>query len=452
MDTIAAVATPRGEGALGIVRISGPLSSAVLDGVVPGTKATSQPGRMLHGLARDPASGAVIDEVMCFFAQGPRTATGEDVAEVHGHGGTIVLASILGAAIASGARPAQPGEFTYRAFRNGRIDLAQAEAVMTLIGAGSDRAARAAIQQLAGGLGARLGSEYEALTTIAANLEAGLDFPEEDLPVDETSRLADALQPVVDKLTRARDSFLLGDRLTRGAVVAICGPANAGKSSVLNRLIGEERAIVDEEPGTTRDVVEASWEIAGIPVRLLDTAGLRETETGVERRGIAKSFEALESADLVLLVLDGTSGSADRDEVDSLIDASGDTDMLLVLNKADLPTWEDRASGKTSLLRRIALSALDGTGRADLTEAMSDLLGARQDHQEVLLTTARQHAAVAGAVKHAARAMARLRRRSEPELAATDLRWARESLASLWGRNATDEMLDALFASFCLGK
>ena len=454
-DTIAAVATARGPAALGIVRISGPGAGKVLEGVVPCTNCLSEHRKMLHGLARDPVSGAVLDEVLCFFSPGPRTATGEDVAEIHGHGGVLVLKTLLDAAIEAGARAANPGEFTFRAFSNGKIDLTQAEAVMTLIGARSNRAARAALKQLAGGLGSRLGRILDDLTGVAAEIEAALDFPDEDLPAMEMEKLSARLVPMGDELARAAESFGLGSKLIQGATVAIVGPANAGKSSLLNRIAGENRALVDSDPGTTRDVVEAATEIGGMPLRFLDTAGLRSPAGLLEKRGMEMTADAAAGADLLLIVVDGAArGSFEESAIEELVDLRGvsDVDAIVVLNKNDLPTWRDEVPAALSTMDRVAVSALNGDGISDLRDAVEKMLGSGQGENEVLLITARQHSAVSTCEKHVKRAVGILDRGADLELAATDLRWARESLASLWGRNATDEVVEAIFSSFCLGK
>ncbi len=454
-DTIAAVATARGPAALGIVRISGPGAGEVLEGVVPGTDCLSEHRKMFHGLARDSVSGVVLDEVLCFFSPGPRTATGEDVAEIHGHGGVLVMKTLLDAAIEAGARAANPGEFTSRAFSNGKIDLTQAEAVMTLIGARSDRAVRAALRQLAGGLGSSLGRILDDLTGVAARIEAGLDFPDEDLPAMEIEKLSAKLVPLGDELARAAESFKLGSKLAHGASVAIVGPANAGKSSLLNRLVGENRVLVDSDPGTTRDVVEATAEIGGVPLRFLDTAGLRSHAGLLEKRGMEMTAAAAAGADLLLIVIDGaTPGSSDETALGDLVDLRGmtDADAIVVLNKNDLPTWREEAPAALAQLNRVAVSALNGDGISDLRSAVEKMLVSGQGESEVLLTTARQHAAVSTCEKHVKRAVGILDRGADLELAATDLRWARESLASLWGRNATDEVIEAIFSNFCLGK
>jgi tRNA modification GTPase len=454
-DTIAAVATGAQAAALGIVRISGPEAARVLAAVVPDARAAEHPRRMCHGRAVDPRTGRHLDDVLCFFAPGPGTATGEDAAEIHGHGGPLVMRALLAASLAAGARAAEPGEFTYRAFCSGRIDLTQAEAVMGLIAARSERAARAALRQLEGGLAARLEADYRALTQTAAALEAGLDFPDEDLPPAAASSLADELDAISDSLGRLADSFASGERLTSGAVVALAGPANAGKSSLLNRLAGAERAIVDTEPGTTRDVVEIEIVLNGVPVRVSDTAGLRPSPDRLEDKGIEKAIAAARAADLVVIVLDGSEADTVSSEIERLIGDGGarSRPAIAAINKCDLPGWrEDRVPGHLASYRHIRVSALTGEGCDELARAIGATLAGDEDPNEIVLTTARQHAAVSAAALGARDAAGRLRRGSLPELAAADLRFARDALASLAGRAADTDVLDALFSSFCLGK
>jgi tRNA modification GTPase len=450
-DTIAAIATAAGSAALGIVRISGPRALAVLEAVVPNAPFSGKPRRVLKGCACDPRSGDAIDEVLCFFCPGPKTATGEDIAEIHGHGGRIVMNQILAAAIQAGASAAEPGEFTYRAFRNGRMDLTQAEAVMGLIGARSTRAARVALSQLEGGLGRSLETEFEALIDVSAQVEAQLDFPDEDLPVEEAEEIARRLDEIASKLKRASDSFEVGSRLSEGARVAIVGPPNAGKSSLLNRLAGQDKALVDSEPGTTRDVVEARGEAVGIPIVFSDTAGLRSGADRVERRGIEKAMDTAAAADLVVVVLDGATEPKER-QIE--LAAPEHPRMLVAVNKTDLPGWSDWTEPPSGLenVERVHTSALTGEGMENLTKAIARSLGDVDEEDAPMLTTARQHAAVAVCVEHMERAAGLIRRGSDQELAALELRIARDSLASLWGRSATEDVLDAVFSKFCIGK
>ncbi len=450
-DTIAAVATASGPAALGIVRISGPHAGAVLDAIVPGARATSKPRRVLSSTAENPRSGVPIDSVLCFFCPAPRTATGEDTAEVHAHGGPLVLKQLLAAALQAGATAAEPGEFTYRAFRNGRIDLTQAEAVMSMIGARSERAASVAFNQLSGELGRSLSTELDAIIAVSAQVEAGLDFPDEDLPIEAATEMAKRLEQSVARLAGLRDTFALGSRLTEGARVAIIGPPNAGKSSLLNRLVGEDRALVDPEPGTTRDVVEARGETGGIPLVFSDTAGLRSDAGRVERRGIEKTINTAKGADMLIVVLDGAAPRG-GDIADLAVPTHDRT--LVVINKMDLPEWRDTINfpGGLATAPRVAISALTGQGIDVLLAKAAKMLGDRDAEDLEVLTTARQHAAVSACAEHLEKACRLLGQGSDPELAAADLRWARENLATLWGREATEEMLAAVFARFCIGK
>jgi tRNA modification GTPase len=423
----------------------------VLGALIPGTRAVSRPRQVSHGRARHPTTEETIDEVLCFFSPGPRTATGEDVAEIHGHGGPLVMQRLLDAVLIAGARPADPGEFTARAFRNGRLDLTQAEAVMNLIGARSERAARTAVANLRGAVARRLGSELDRLTEIAALVEAGLDFPDEDLPPAETDRLVAVLRQVAEGLASAERTYALGSRLIDGARVAIVGPTNAGKSSLLNRLVDEERALVDHEPGTTRDVVEGHAEIDGIPIVYLDTAGLRGSPDRVETRGIERSREAAASADLLLIVIDGAEPTDPSTELEALL--SGSTlPAIAALNKKDLPAWSGHRTRSVRRFDVVEISALTGEGLDELKTAIGEALGASDQEGEPLLVTARQHAAVRTALDRTRRAIEALTGERSIEIAAIDLREARIALAGLWGRDATEEVIDAIFSTFCLGK
>ena len=452
-DTIAAIGTGRSPAALGIVRISGPESETILKTLL-GRKKPLPDRRVLAGIVRDPETGSPLDEVLCFFLKGPHTATGDDVVEIHGHGGPVVMGRLLSTVLGVGARPAEPGEFTYRAFANGRIDLTQAEAVMGLIGARSERAARVALGQMTGALGEALSKHFETLSAVAAHIEAGLDFPDEDLPAEMTSTLYHRLTGVVTALERLAASFGLGNRLTEGATIAIVGPANAGKSSLFNRLLREERAIVDSEPGTTRDVVTAHGEIGGIPVMYSDTAGLRETGSRVEQVGIEKSREAARSADVLLLVLDGTSPTleTDRSRFVSLLEKIS-CRRILVLNKMDLPSWRgERLEPEGFESERVAISAVSGQGMDALVSTMERLLAGEDQGETTMLTTARQHRAVVDTLAFVKRGASLLIEGGQPELVAAELKWAREVLAALLGKSATEEMLDVLFSEFCIGK
>lgn len=407
---------------------------------------------MLAGVIFDPATQEPLDESLYFFCAGPNTATGDDTAEIHGHGGPLVMARLLKAVLTAGARPAEPGEFTYRAFANGRIDLTQAEAVMGLIGARTTRAARVALNQMTGSLGDTLSSLFTELSSIAAHVEAGLDFPDEDLPLALVETLIHRLNNLAGELEMLASSFALGTKLTEGAKIAIVGPPNAGKSSLFNRFVNAERAIVDSDPGTTRDVVEAHGELAGIPVVFADTAGLRETGSRVEQVGIEKSRTAAVQADLVLLVLDGTSDDV-KNTCEVFVSMLGafDTRKLVVLNKMDLDGFnEATVVGADASCCRI--SAETGEGFDQLLAVMGRVLSGQEQQEMTILTTARQHRAVTEVLEFVNSGAALLKEGREPELVAAELKWARETMSALLGKSATEEMLGVLFSEFCIGK
>jgi len=446
-DTIAAIATAPGQAALGIIRISGPAACDLLQQVVQTSRHCLSPDTMAFGRVFDRTSGALVDEVMCFFRRGPRTATGEDVAEIHAHGGPLVLRDILARVCAAGARAALPGEFTSRAFFNGRMDLTRAEAVMALIGAKSEQAARVAARQLEGAIGKGLEDTYDALTDIRGQLEAGLDHPDEDLVGPSLETIALSLDNIRSTLERACQSFRRGTLLTRGARIVIAGPSNAGKSSLFNRLAGADRAIVDAEPGTTRDVVEAIGERNGIPLTFCDTAGLRGDAPRVEQQGIERAKQAAAAADILLLVMDGTAGTPPEDVLE-LARLFADR-SILIANKCDLPAFSP--PDMSPLPSPLCISARSGDGLVPLMGRIdallqSDIMG------DVVLTTGRQHDAVDDACRHTAAALALLLEKRDPELVALELRRAQEAFASLWGRHASTDVIDRIFSTFCLGK
>ena len=448
-DTIAAIGTASAPAALGIVRVSGPESAAILKKLTHRDLLPSR--RVLAGVVFDPITNEPLDEALFFYCAGPRTATGDDTAEIHGHGGPLVMARLLGAVLAAGARPAEPGEFTYRAFANGRIDLTQAEAVMGLIGARSIRAARVALEQMTGSLGEVVSSQFAELSSIAAHVEAGLDFPDEDLPLALVETLLRRLNRLIEALEQLVSSFALGTKLTEGAKIAIVGPPNAGKSSLFNRFLNAERAIVDRDPGTTRDVVESHGEIAGVPVIFADTAGLRETGSRVERVGIERSRTTAAQADLVLLVLDGT--SKDVKKTGEAFIAMLDTDhkqKVVVVNKRDLDGFTEVSFGDQAPCCH--LSAETGEGVDQLLELMGRALSGEEQQEMNILTTARQHQAISEALEFVKGGTSLLKEGREPELVAAELKWARETMSALLGKSATEEMLDMLFSEFCIGK
>lgn len=438
-DTIAAIATPAGSGGVGVVRVSGPAAAEVVARLIGRAAADLEDRRLVHGVARDPASGERLDEVLAVVMRAPRSYTGEDVGELHGHGGALNVARLYRAALAAGARPAEPGEFTRRAFENGRLDLPRAEAVAAVIGAASDRALRAAQAQLGGALGARVAAVRAGIVELLGEVEASIDFPEEDLdflPAEEVAARARAAEGGARGLAR---TYAVGRALREGIVVALVGAPNAGKSSLLNALCGEERALVAEEPGTTRDWVEARVVWDGIPVTLVDTAGDREADSALERRGVALGRARAAQADVVVRVLDA---SAPRGA------AGGGAGELAVWNKVDL------CAGVAPVAGAVGVSALTGAGleglrAAVLTRALGD---ATEGSEGEVVATERQRALLDEAAESLARAAAAADEGRPPELVAADLRLAAAALRRIEGEDVDDRVLEYIFSRFCIGK
>jgi tRNA modification GTPase len=443
-DTIAAIATPPGRGGIGIVRVSGPQADAILEvvaGVAPALRVATRAS------FRDGA-GHVIDQGLVLRFAAPGSYTGEAVAELHGHGGPSVMRLLLARCVELGARIAEPGEFTKRAFLNGKLDLAQAESVADLIDAATATAARAAARSLDGEFSRDIHALVEALTDLRVYTEATLDFPEEDIEFlregDVVARLAALRDGVARVQSRARTGALLRDGLT----VVLAGRPNVGKSSLLNCLAREEAAIVTPVPGTTRDPVERRVEISGIPLTVIDTAGLRETSDTVERIGIERTWSAIGRADLALMLVDARdagTGEEDRAIVERL---PPDLPRVIVHNKTDLAGIAPHAQA-----RDVWISARDGAG-VDLVErAVLDAVGASEGTEETYLARERHVAALRKAALHLGRAAEHVAATPAPiELFAEELREAQQALASITGAFGADDLLGAIFGRFCIGK
>jgi len=440
-DTIAALATPPGVGGIGVIRVSGPDASAVSRAV---TGQRLEHGRVRLCTFRD-AHGQAIDEGLALLFEAPRSFTGETVLELQGHGGPVVMQLLLEAALDAGARLARPGEFSERAYLNGKIDLAQAEAIADLIHSGSAAAARSALRSLSGGFSDRIRQLDGGLLALRTFVEAAIDFPDEDLELLETGRVRERLQQLVDDLARLLSDARQGSLLNQGASLALIGAPNVGKSSLLNRLAGEERAIVTDIPGTTRDLVSADLVLRGLPLRLVDTAGLRFTEDPVESLGVARAREQAERADLVVQVR----SDGDLEAFDAELASVGlqGLEVLRVHNKIDL---DGTPAGRTAD-GVVALSAATGDGVGELEAQIVERLGfqpepgqfsARQRH--LLALEAAQRAIVqALAVVDAGEAF---------ELLAEELRTAHQHLGDIVGETTPDALLGEIFASFCIGK
>lgn len=433
-DTIAAIATAPGSAGVGIVRVSGPQALGVADGIFRGQRTPSATGggRFLFG-ALVAEGGEVLDEGLCLVFRGPRSYTGEDVVELQSHGSPAVLARVLARTLELGARPARPGEFTLRAYLAGRLDLAQAEAVLGLVEAQTDAARRQASLGLSGALGARVARVAGGLIRALAAIQAMLDYPEEGVPDEDRAEPLGQAQAELEALLA---SARAGQVSTRGARLALIGRPNAGKSSLLNALVGFERSIVTPTAGTTRDYLEAGLELAGVPVTLVDTAGLRETVDEIEAAGVRQARALAEAADLVLVLEDG---SAAREELP--LDVTGTPARLIRLRtKADLPAaWTDPAV--------LDVSAVTGEGLPRLREAVRAALLGDAARGEAWLTTERQADAARRALGHVGAAQT-----LPDDLAGYELEEALRALAEITGQDVQEDVVDAVFRNFCVGK
>lgn len=445
-DTIVAPATGRDPGAIAIVRLSGPSTSAVLERCFRAAgkhKPPDAPRVLVRGTSIA-ADGAEIDDCLAVWMPAPRSFTGEDAAEIHCHGGPAIVAAILDASVAAGARLAEPGEFSRRAFLNGRMDLAQAEAVADLVVARTDLARRLALRQLRGGLSHRIADQRNALIDVAAEIEAALDFPDEDIEPETHERLAAGIATALADLHAMLTGFEKGRLVREGARVVLTGPPNAGKSSLFNAMLGHERAIVTPHPGTTRDTIECTVDIGGVPVTLVDTAGVRDAQDEIEQLGIRRTAEALANADLVLRVVDATdAGPADAP------DLPADARAIVVLNKCDLVTVPPpSAAGEPT----VAVSAKTGAGLDALEAALRGALIGVASPEDVALATERHALCVRGAAEALLRAKEGLENGIGGELVMVDLREAILNLGDILGLRLDEEVLDRVFSRFCLGK
>jgi tRNA modification GTPase len=451
-DTIAAIATPLGEGGIAMIRLSGPrsigIAGAAFQPLGPSSLApTSAPTHTIH-YGRILRGGRVIDDVLLSVLRAPRTFTREDVVEITCHGGLLTAKLVLDAVLEQGARLAEPGEFTRRAFLHGRIDLAQAEAVADLIHARTDLAAAAAREQLDGHLSRRINLLRDDLMKILAHVEAHIDFPDEDIAPDTQLKLLERLRKAVgfmDDLLRTANE---GRLLRRGVRAGIVGRPNVGKSSLLNQLLGHDRAIVSPIPGTTRDTIEETASVRGLPVVFIDTAGLRETTDEIEVEGVRRSRGVLASAELILHVLDGSEPLSNGDE--KLWEEFAGKKRLLIRNKADLPQRLQLPAG----LHAISLSCATGEGLEDLKDAIQEMLCAGGIHAEMLqvMVNSRHEDALRRARSAATRAEEALRQGAGLELVALDLRQAANAVGEIVGKTTTEDLLDSIFSQFCLGK
>ena len=455
-DTIAAIATPPGPGAIGVIKISGPGAEAIAKRIFRPKKPRKhlESHRLYYGHIFDPETGGVIDEVLVALMRKPHSYTREDVLEIYAHSGYLVLTRILDLVLKSGARLAEPGEFTRRAFLNGRLDLAQAEAVQELITARSESALKLALNQLSGKLSERINEVKERLLSLLATVEAAVDFPEEDLEIIAPEEMARRLQEeVLRPMEELVANFREGRIYREGLAIVLAGRPNVGKSSLLNALLREERAIVTPIPGTTRDILEETAHIGGLPVRLIDTAGLRETEDVVESLGVAKAKEKLETADLVILLVDGKEPPAAEDR--RLYEEVAKRPHLVAVNKIDVAPKENLSRWEGFFPEKpVFISAREGTGLSELSRRVFEIvIGKGPSEPPEIAPNLRQKSALEQAAEAVRRAL-RLLESPEPlpELLAIELREALSALSEITGEVATEDLLDRIFSHFCIGK
>jgi tRNA modification GTPase len=458
-DTIAAISTPIGEGGIGIVRISGEKALSILAKIFQPRQNMKdgdwESHRLYYGNIVSAAAGQIIDEVLVSVMRAPRTYTREDVVEINCHGGIVPVRRIFREVTAQGARIAEPGEFTKRAFLNGRIDLAQAEAVIDVIRAKTDRSLQVALQQLDGELSAVVGTVQNEMLSLLSQIEATIDYPESEVSAPSQAAIREKAISAKASLERLLASSEGGKILREGLKIAIVGKPNVGKSSLLNALLREQRAIVTAVPGTTRDLIEENLSIQGIPLRLVDTAGIRTAADEVERIGIGRSDGAIQTADLILFVLDNTTGITDEDR--EIARRIGPKECLILLNKIDILRRQiSYHEVRTILPGRtvMQISALTGEGVSDLEAKIADTVfrGRLPAENMAVMTNIRHIHAVETALAHVREIIGGVAKNVPIDLLAIDIRAAWESLGKITGSTVTENILDEIFTKFCIGK
>ena len=449
-DTIAAIATAPGAAALGIVRLSGPDALEVADRIFLGERKPLKMKGFEAAYGWVVAGEEKLDEVVLLVMRAPQSYTREDMVEITCHGGPVTLRAVLDAALAAGARLALPGEFTRRAFLNGRIDLSQAEAVAALIASETEVAARAALRGVAGELGSRIDDLRLSLLEALALLEAGLDFAGEDIEFIPRDKLKERMQDALARLEKIAAAAKTGKILSAGVRVTIAGRPNVGKSTLMNALLERDRVIVTPHPGTTRDVIEETVNLGGAPVRISDTAGMREAQGEIEREGIERTRKAIAEADLVLVVLDGSAPITDYDL--AILAETKDRERILVVNKIDLPlaigALENVAAESPT-----KISAKSGQGIKELREKIiQKIWKGRAATEDALVSTARQLGLLSDCSESLRSALSTEASGLSEEFIASSLRRAIEALSQLTGQTISEDALEIIFSKFCVGK
>jgi tRNA modification GTPase len=446
-ETIAAVATAPGEGGIAVIRISGKNALLIADQIFSAKASNYQSHTAHFGKILD-ASKKIVDEVLLLPMHGPKSYTGEDTIEIHCHGGALITRRVLERVLEAGARPAQPGEFTFRAFINGKLDLSQAEAVQELIAAKSELHLDAAEKQLQGALSKKITQFQKELTDSAAILEAWVDFPEEGLEFASLEEIVDSLESTCNKMDMLHATFYEGKILHHGLSLCLSGAPNVGKSSLMNALLGKERAIVTHIAGTTRDLLEADMRLGNLHFKLIDTAGIRTTDELIEAEGIRRSKTAIEEADLILFVMDASKPPSTEEK--HLLATLPEDKTILVWNKIDLA----QPPSMLSYPHSAHISAKNGIGIHTLHTAIENLIWKKgpPSKEEIVITNERHYQSLGNAITSLKALISGLKTEISPEFLASDMRQTLIELGTIIGTNITEDILTAIFSKFCIGK
>ncbi len=459
-DTIAAIATAQGDGGIAVIRISGKQSPDIINQIFSRNGALAESTEMnshhmYHGHIVDSTSEKRVDEVLCVLMKSPNSYTGEDMAEIHSHGGHLVPMKILSLLFKLGARPANPGEFTLRAYLNGKMDLAQAEAVTDVVNAQTEQGLKQAELQLEGALSSQINGYKDTLADLLAEIEAQVDFPEEDIDPIAKDRLINKTKELITNITTLLNSFEEGRIIKYGVNTVILGKPNVGKSSLLNQLIRKDRAIVSPQPGTTRDFIEESIDVRGIALKLTDTAGIRGTSDEIENIGVELAKKKSLEAELIIIVIDA-SNELDKDDIE-VLKQIGSTKTVLALNKSDIDTKinENTLTPHVPRDRIVKTSAKLGTGIEELKDNIRNLLikeTRNSEGNEIVLTELRHKLALERSIEGLKSFLEAMRKSESPEFLALDLRVSLDSLGEITGEITTEDILGRIFSKFCIGK
>lgn len=454
MSTIVAISTAPGIGGIGIIRMSGKESFSILNKIFVSKKQGTEKGYTLkYGKIKDPKTKDIIDEVLVSFFLAPHSYTTENMCEINSHGGSVIMRKILELCLENGAQLAQPGEFTKRAFLNGRIDLSQAESVIDIIQSKTEKESQAAMQQLQGALSEEIRIIRNQAMNLLVDIEASIDYPEYDIEEVSSKKASIMLEQIIEKLEKLRGSFDSGKLIKEGIKVAIIGKPNVGKSSLLNAILKEDRAIVTEYEGTTRDMIEEIINIEGIPLKIIDTAGIRKAQDKVEQIGIERSRQMTKQADLILAMFDGSKGIDYQDR--EVLELIKDKNAIIILNKRDLgkkiKDWTEIQSIEKPI---IEISALQKEGIEQISEQIKQMFHFNkiQPQEGILVTNVRHKQFITAALDSAKKAHQSVKEKAPIDLSAIYIKEILENLGSITGETVSEGMIKEIFSKFCLGK